>query len=156
MLDPVGGEIVASLESWTLSVDGAEPKGVPLGDWRDEAAHQYAAEGLYRTQAELADLDAASRYVLDMGRVSTTAEVTINGKPAGTAIYAPYSIDVTETLQVGMNTIEIRVTAPAINQRIGKAAAGDERYVQFQDKQNMAMPAGLLGPVRVRRAGQSE
>jgi hypothetical protein len=134
------GAIVATLADWD----------VQLGDWRDVPEMRYAAEGVYRTTVDIPEIEAGARYVLDLGEVSATAEVSVNGAPAGDAIYAPYLVDVTAQLQGGGNAIEVRVTAPALNPLIGRAEQGDAHYKQFEGKQGDLLPAGLMGPVRLK------
>ncbi len=149
--DPEPDEAAVALDDWKLEAGEFKLDHASLGDWRDQSELRFAGEAVYRTQIELSALDPRSGYVLDLGNVSATAEVTVNGTPIGAAIYAPYALDITDALQQGSNALEVRVTAPAINRLLGKAARGDPGYGQFKGKESSAMPAGLFGPVRLRK-----
>ncbi len=46
---------------------------------------------------------------LDLGVVRGTAEVTVNGKPAGVRIWKPYRFNITDLVQPGRNRIEVTV-----------------------------------------------
>ena len=73
------GTVVAVLEGWSLRAHDVERPNAKLGDWRDDAELRYAGEGAYSTRFELPEIHPASRYVLDLGTVSATAEVRVNG-----------------------------------------------------------------------------
>jgi hypothetical protein len=144
------GTVAATLEDWSFTAAGVERPNTKLGDWRDDPELRYASEGVYRTRFELPEIHPASRYALDLGAVSATAEVRVNGADVGNVIYAPYLLDVTERLKSGSNELEIRVTAPALNSLLERAEQGDPHYKQFEGRQDTALPAGLIGPVRLR------
>jgi hypothetical protein len=44
-----------------------------------------------------------------LGRVRGTAEVLVNGVPAGVRIWSPYIFDLTDHLSPGENDLEVRV-----------------------------------------------
>lgn len=144
------GETVATLDRWDLSTEDVEQSGAGLVDWRQDPQLRYAVDGVYRTTFMAPEPDPGARYLLDLGQVSATAEVTVNGAPAGSLLYAPYVLDISELIQPGENTVEVRVTAPALNPLLGFAEAGDRHYAQFQGKQDTLLPAGLLGPAIIR------
>jgi hypothetical protein len=89
----------------------------------------YSGNARYTAFLDFANLDPAYRradvrLLLDLGQLTTVAQVRVNGSPAKTLISAPYTIDVSEYLIGGLNKFEVTVaTSP------GEA------------------PAGLLGPV---------
>jgi hypothetical protein len=64
-----------------------------------------------------------TRVTLDLGKVSIAAEVILNGKNLGVLWRNPFTLDVTDALQNGKNTLEIHVTNLWTNRLIG-----DERY----------------------------
>ncbi len=104
------------------------------------------------------------RVVLELGRVEVIAEVSVNGRPAGTAWLPPYRLDVTSLLQPGANPLSIRTSNLWRNRIIGDLKFPDcfpegPRPKQFQTKLltlgkwnrdlESLQPSGLLGPVRV-------
>ncbi|WP_425840096.1 glycosyl hydrolase [Streptomyces fractus] len=119
---------------WTLTLakDGAEPVTRPLGDWSD-IDPLFSGSGTYTKDVTL---DSAAltgrRLLLDLGTVREVAQVTINGKEFGPALWSPYLVDVTEGLKAGVNRIAVRVSNTLSNER------------------KKPLPSGLLGPVALR------
>ncbi|MBR4502086.1 MAG: hypothetical protein IKP22_09380 [Clostridia bacterium] len=67
---------------------------------------------------------------LDLGRVRETAEVFVNGRPAGVRLWGPFRFDLTGLLKEGENTLEILVTNTPAPKMDG-----------------VSLPFGLAGPV---------
>src|SRR6185312_71542 len=90
---------------------------------------------------------------LDLGRVGDVAEVSVNGKPAGTVWQAPFRVAIGELLKPGRNTLEIRVADLWVNRLIGDAQPGAQKvtFTIFPTYQADAplRPSGLMGPVRL-------
>lgn len=116
---------------WELSLGGAPAVTRPLGSWTD-LAPRHSGTGTYRRTFEVsADLLAPGRRVrLDLGQVRELAGVVVNGEPARPLDWSPYSLDVTDALRAGQNTVEVTVTNTQTN-----AIEGSPRA------------SGLLGPV---------
>jgi len=89
-------------------------------------------------------------YFIDLGRVYFTASVMLNGKEAGRRIFAPYSLEITNLIRIGENNIEIRVTTTRRNGFTGEALKNNPFYKQFQGKEKILMPSGLVGPVTIK------
>ncbi|MGO4425665.1 glycosylhydrolase-like jelly roll fold domain-containing protein, partial [Streptomyces sp. MCAF7] len=119
---------------WTVTLerDGAEPVVRPLGSWTD-LDPRFSGSATYTKDITLtrADLD-GRRIHLDLGEVREVARVTVGGAALPPALWAPYTVDVTDQLRPGVNTIAVRVANTLANER-GKA-----------------LPSGLLGPVALR------
>jgi hypothetical protein len=144
-----------ALERWELSVEGPEVEGRferglgPLFDWRDEPRLRLVSSpGRYRTTVELGAIEAGRRYLLDLGRVLHTADVTVNGRALDPILFSPFLVDVTAELRSGSNTIEVTVRSPSLNRFIGWGERGDARYARFAGRDPLA--TGLLGPVVLR------
>ena len=73
----------------------------------------------------------------------------INEKLAGHRIFSPFSLNITNFIKSGKNSIEVRVTPSQLNYFIGEAAHGNKVYNAYKGKQNDLMSEGLFGPVRV-------
>ncbi len=82
----------------------------------------------------------AGDAVLDLGAVYETAEVWVNGKPAGMRVAPPYRFELKGLLKDGENTLiaEVRNT-------LGPAQRDGFSHFLVQE------PIGLLGPVRLGR-----
>ncbi|MES4908374.1 MULTISPECIES: glycosylhydrolase-like jelly roll fold domain-containing protein [unclassified Streptomyces] len=119
---------------WTLTLerDGAEPVVRPLGGWTD-LDPRFSGSATYTKDITFsrADLD-GRRLHLDLGEVREVARVTVGGTALPPALWAPYTVDVTDHLRPGVNTVAVRVANTLANER-GKA-----------------LPSGLLGPVVLR------
>ena len=115
--------------------------------------------------------------MLDLGKVSVVAEVTLNGKNLGVYWLSPYSVDITEALVSGPNKLEIRITNQWTNRLIGdlRFPATDnydsnginmpDWYINnesmppgkrttfttynFYNQKSKLISAGLLGPVKI-------
>jgi alpha-L-rhamnosidase/F5/8 type C domain len=93
-------------------------------------------------------------YEIDLGEVKNVAEVIINGKPQGIAWKKPFKIGLTDALQKGENTIEIKVTNLWVNRLIGDQQPDVKTKITFTtmpfyNAASPLLPSGLLGPVRV-------
>ena len=114
------------------------------GLWAEQGLESYAGGVRYRRTFTLDALPDRSLW-LDLGRVRGTAEVWVNGQPAGVRIWSPYRFDVTGLLQGGENAVEVLVLntlAP---------------YLDVQSPTFYVFPgqvdSGLLGPVHIVRNG---
>ena len=109
------------------------------GDWSNVGIlNNYSGGVRYRTTFTLTEDEAQADLKLDLGRVVATAEVTINGKPAGIRVAPPWKLDVAGLVHVGENTLEVLVYNTLSNhyQTIPSLYRGDP-------------VSGLLGPVQL-------
>ena len=65
------------------------------------------------------------KVTLDLGLVSVSAKVKINGIDVGVAWLQPYQLDVTSVLKTGENTLEIEVANQWRNRLIGDESLPD-------------------------------
>ncbi len=70
----------------------------------------------------------SARMMLDLGKVSDMAEVSVNGTSFGLIWKPPYRVDVTSALRGGANRLEIKVTNEWNNRILGdqRAPAGQK------------------------------
>jgi len=111
---------------------------MPLGDWsRFGILHNYSGGVRYRKTFTLTAAEVAGPVEIDLGRVSATAEVWINGKKAGVRVAPPWTLDVSGLLKAGANEVEVLVYNTLSNhyQTIPSVYRGDP-------------VSGLFGPVR--------
>jgi len=59
------------------------------------------------------------KFLLNLGDVNVIAKVIVNGIDAGVSWIAPYTLDVTEALKKGENSLEIQITNQWANRLIG-------------------------------------
>ncbi|WP_031160647.1 hypothetical protein [Streptosporangium roseum] len=124
------------------------PGRIKLGDWEAQGLAGYSGGVRYRTVVRLPASPAGRpglagerrRAELDLGRVRGTAEVTVNGRPAGVRVCWPYVFDL--SLDEGENTVEILV--------LGTLAP----YLDAVSPTHFVFPGqrvtGLFGPVLLR------
>jgi hypothetical protein len=140
-----------SLGQWDVKADTVTIRNSSLFDWKTNDQLKFSsAEGVYTSSFQWNNANSASHFYLDLGKVYFTAEVYVNGKPAGKRIFAPYQLEITPLLVQGLNKIEVHVTTGQLNSLIGKAKQGDSHYKQFKGKEDQVVSAGLIGPVMIR------
>ncbi len=114
------------------------PGRIWLGDWESYGLAGYSGGVRYTTTVEVGQVTQA---VLDLGQVRGTAEVTVNGVPAGVRVCSPYTFDVTDALVAGDNEISVLV--------LGTLAP----YLDAVSPTHFVFPGqrvtGLFGPVRL-------
>ncbi|WP_433894304.1 glycosyl hydrolase [Streptomyces sp. CA-111067] len=114
---------------------------IRTGDWESAGLAEYSGGVRYRRLVHVPEAAAAGQVRLDLGRVRGTAEVSVDGAPAGTRVCSPYVFDLTGLTTPGPHTIEITVfgtLAPYLD------AASPTHFV-FPGQR----VTGLMGPVRL-------
>jgi hypothetical protein len=99
----------------------------------------------FRTQITLTEIRGA--WTLDLGRVRGTVAVFVNGVQAGVRIWAPYVVDVSPYLQVGVNQIVIELTNTLASYL---AAHSPSHYTPAYQQ-----ASGVYGPLLLRRTSSS-
>lgn len=123
-------------------------------DRPEEHLNYFSGTAIYNTQFEISELNEASNYEIDLGRVNHLAEVILNGQSLGTLWKTPFTIDLNEGLKEGQNTLEIKVTNLWVNKLIGDAKLPQEERktfttMPFYKGEEPLMSSGLLGPITV-------
>lgn len=100
------------------------------------------------------DASADGNVVLDLGTVSSVAEVGVNGKSAGTLWCSPYVTEIGKYVQPGKNILEIDVTSTWFNRLVYDASLKESErktwVINGPDCDSELVPYGLLGPVSIR------
>ncbi len=149
---------------WNVTFEGANIKTVRLDDLRSwtelPSARYFSGRAVYETEIDVpAGPSRDLGVMLDLGRVHETADVSVNGKPAGVAWMRPHRLDVSNVLAPGRNRVRIAVTNLMINKILGD---GPIDYSAVFAKYGTRFPAGeewtvvreprvsgILGPVRL-------
>lgn len=153
---------------WT--VDFASPLGAParatlahVGPWTatgDAALQAFSGAGTYRKTFTLpAGWRTSGRRVeLDLGRLWTIGEVTLNGKSLGVLWTPPFRVDCTDALRDGENQLAVEVINTWHNRLVADARGP---VAAKQTRTNIAVSqrkpwkdltpiaSGLFGPVRL-------
>lgn len=113
------------------------PGELAAGDWsRTGVLETYSGGAWYRRSFTLPAEPAYDAVTLDLGSVATSAEVRINGRPAGIKVAPPWTLDITELVKPGENRIEILVCNTLAN-----------HYGTIPTHYRGPTTSGLLGPV---------
>jgi hypothetical protein len=146
----------------------------------DEGIKYFSGTAVYRKVFSLPQklYRKDKRYILNLGDVKVTAEVTLNGKNLGTLWKAPYEVDLSEAIRPGNNELVIKVTNLWANRMIGdeflpedsernpdgtlrrwpdwllegrKSPTGRFTFTTWKlwRKDDELQPSGLLGPVKI-------
>jgi hypothetical protein len=114
---------------------------LPVGDWCAHGLAVYSGIGEYQRSFELPECPRNGRILLDLGDISASAEVRINGISAGVLIAPPWRVDVTDLVQIGRNTLTIQVANTLANHY----SVGIPTPYVFPHQTR----SGLFGPVRL-------
>ncbi len=166
--------------TWTVTAEGVRFPRVTkelteLNSWTDnDEMRHLSGEAVYEIAFTMSpeNMPEDVRWILELGKVSETAEVTLNQKRIGVRWMQPYDFDVTRELKKGENLLRISVTNTLHNHVAGLQATPDlpaalkNRYKkqaegyrlgtnawQQLDLKHPLLPAGLLGPVRLTPQG---
>jgi hypothetical protein len=88
-----------------------------LKPWTKTGLVNFSGTAVYEKEFSVPESYARKKLILDCGRVSSVAEVSVNGQIAGTAVWRPYRVDITELVRPGPNRLTIRVTNTEANRR---------------------------------------
>lgn len=104
--------LVQSGDGWRI---GEAPSSCEPAFWTGQGYPYYAGRGVYRTTVTVpSDVD-GYRAILRPEMIDDVLEVVVNGERAGVRLWAPYDVDITDLLQPGENTLELRVANTLIN-----------------------------------------
>ncbi|SCD21024.1 Hypothetical protein PSM36_2219 [Proteiniphilum saccharofermentans] len=149
---------------WEISF----PEGWGIGDspvridrltaWKDITAlstegKAFSGTAVYHTTFNMDERADKAEYQLDLGQVEMIAKVKLNGKEVSTKWTYPYSMDITEYLQLGENRLEVAVTSTWFNRLVYDAGLPEPQRKTWTingPKQGSPLKDyGLLGPVEI-------
>jgi hypothetical protein len=145
---------------WTLALGQRAPITLDgLRTWTElPTGRGFSGWGSYETEFEAPALPRGVEWVIDLGSVHETAEVTLNGLSLGAAWKGLRRVPCGSALRFGRNQLKIEVANLWIhdvaNRPAPDLAALEETYgVRWgrygEVKPEAIPPAGLLGPVRL-------
>ena len=114
---------------------------IHLGDWCDCGLETYSGGAVYTKVVKLEESHLQGKVLLDLGHLSTTAEVHVNGKPAGVKMGRPFCFDITQFVFEGENQIQVKV----VNTLANHMSTYPTNYVY--EGQTVS---GLLSPVKIQ------
>ncbi len=109
------------------------------GDWSKRGVlATYSGGAWYRRTIRLTAEQVAGSVTLDLGAVAASAEVIVNGEPAGIRVAPPWRLDISSLVRAGDNHLEILVCNTLAN-----------HWVTIPTHYRGSTTSGLLGPVRL-------
>ncbi len=153
---PAGPRQFGKLVSWT---ENAEP-----------GIKHYSGAAVYTKELDLpaSDLAAGIRVYLEIDQVCEVAEVSVNGKSAGTLWRPPYKLDVTDYIKKGKNTLAITVANTWVNRCLYDATLPEGKRLTWANSMQThypdpatikpgdyfpwrygPLPSGLIGEMRL-------
>jgi len=152
---------------WTVTfpINHGAPKRIELprlkslSEHKNEGVKHFSGTATYSCNFTLPNMRRGDRLFLDLGGVSNLAEVRVNGTNLGVLWKPPFTVEVTDDVQTGKNTLIIAVTNTWRNRLIGDAGLPAEkrttwtwhRKTWFSPRENLE-PSGLIGPVLLQSA----
>jgi hypothetical protein len=133
-----------------------------LIDWtgsEDPGIRYFSGTASYATEFEIDEtlFGEGRGLLLDLGTLREVAEVTLNGRNLGILWKEPFRTDITGALRTGRNVLEVKVTNLWNNRFMGDLLdPGQKPYARTNMvlKPRDLVPAGLFGPVTIRRAAR--
>jgi hypothetical protein len=119
---------------------GCVTSKITLGDWHTQGLSCYSGGAWYRQNVMLTEEQAIKADYLNLGQLSATVEIWINGKCAGTLLSPPWKIRVAGLWKSGENRLEILVFS---------SLAGFYREWIPTPYRDISKQSGLIGPVRL-------
>ncbi|MCX6574757.1 MAG: glycosyl hydrolase [Candidatus Aminicenantes bacterium] len=140
-----GSVLWSGLISWT----GSEDPGI----------RYFSGTAGYTAEFEFGEplLREGRSWLLDLGALREVAEVTLNGQDLGIVWKEPFQADVSGLLRPDRNVLEVKVTNLWNNRLMGDILdPGHKPYTRTNMvlKPKDLIPAGLFGPVTIRRAAR--
>ena len=113
-------------------VYAGSPQQIATGSWAEQGFPHLSGTLEYSQPVSVGVDYFDFRLMLTCDAPADLVQVLVNGELAGTRLWAPYSVDISQHLFAGTNTITLRVTNSAVNALLGQTR-----------------PSGVLGPVRI-------
>jgi hypothetical protein len=114
---------------------------IQTGLWADAGLPTYSGIGVYRQKLDFTSEQVGRRTILDLGQVLVAAEVLLNDRSAGVRLARPFRFDLSDLVQEGTNSLEVRV-----------ANTIAPHYTITNQVQNLGpTDSGLLGPVTLQQ-----
>ena len=148
---------------WTVTFDkrlGGPAEAVTfdkLTDWTkhsDPRIRYYSGLATYTNTFTLDKKDRTAHYRLAFDGLGSVAEVTINGKVAGTVWCSPWTVDITPYIKNGKNQLKIRVANSLWNRLAGDAQRSEAERIMLQTTplakpKDRLVSSGITGAVRL-------
>ncbi len=142
----------------TFRETGRQIKSDSLFSWanhKDADVRFFSGHVRYRNTIDCRNRNLPDHVTLSLGDVCDIAHVWLNGHDLGTLWLPPYELDVTDYLHRGKNSLEVEVVNTWHNALRGldknsPPYEGIWTNARYRSKGEGLLPAGLLGPVKLK------
>lgn len=145
---------------WELKLGEKPPMSLAeLRSWAElPEGMGYSGWASYETTVGIGDLGREIEWLLDLGAVHETADVTLNGIPLGAAWKSPRRVSCKNALRAGANRLKVEVgnlwiekmrLAPKTDHKAVAETFGIRWGTYGEIAPKEIPPSGLLGPVRL-------
>lgn len=123
-------------------------------NYTDEFIKYFSGTATYTKEFDLKKLTPNATLILDLGNVRDIATVILNGKEIETLWKVPYEVEISKSVKVGKNKLEIKVTNQWDNRIIGDRALPQEKKIlssapAFGTSPSLK-PSGLMGDILIK------
>ena len=131
-----------------------------LVDWSKspvQAIRHYSGASVYSNTFELAaDAINGKSLYLNLGDVSVSAKITVNGQDLGVVWRKPFQVDISKAVKPGKNELSIEVVNLWPNRLIGDENLPENQRKTFTNMRvhkaiSPLLPSGLIGPVSIKK-----
>jgi hypothetical protein len=154
-------------KDWLYPIEGLreeEKNGMfefkELIDWSKhslQAIKHYSGTAEYTNTFELTkDIINGDKLYVDLGSVSVTARIVLNGKDLGVVWRKPFQVDISEAVKSGKNELKVEVVNLWPNRLIGDDNLPQNERKTFTNIQvhkatTTLFSSGLIGPVTIQK-----
>ncbi len=128
-----------------------------LTDWLkrpEEQIRNYSGSAFYTKEFDMPAFTSGQHIYMELGEVSSLAQVHLNGTDIGVVWTSPWRIEVTSAIKTGNNKLEIEVVNTWINRLLADQKLPKEQRLTWTAspaiRAQKPQPAGLLGPVVIK------
>ncbi len=129
-----------------------------LENWiqrEEEGIKHYSGTARYAKSFTQSQIDPGLRYYLELGDVSDIARIKLNDIDLGALWTNPWRIEITDSLMLGENQLEIDVTNTWVNRIVGDASLPEIERIAWTifphyGRNSVLQSSGLLGPVSIQ------
>jgi hypothetical protein len=116
--------------------------------------YHYSGMATYRINFDLNEREKAKTLFLNLGDVKNMTTIKTNGKVKGTVWFAPYQLDITNTVTANSNQLEIEVVKFWVNRLIGDSKISNEKRSTWTSlsvfkSEDAIQPSGLIDSARL-------
>lgn len=125
---------------WQLLLeDGRKLEVTTEKGWEKQGLEDYSGAAWYIQEVDIPMEMVGEPLRLEFDQVCHTVEVFVNGEACGARPWPPYTVDISDTVRLGKNRVEVMVTN----------TAGNEMYHDTIYDVNEKAPSGIIGGVRI-------